>query len=481
MFKSIFSKYISAFMTIIIVSFATVSAISGAMITAYSNTEKKNTTSESASTVKDHVENEMYYSQTSDLRLFIYYNYSKLRNTFALFTSYEKDIILLLTDLEGKILIADNLASSEYVNSKLPVNLINEVIEKKSITSTSDMGGLFEEKQIYTALPLAYRSGEVCGVVFSISTNTALSDLASVMIKTIITAMIWVMFFALIIVYFITEHITLPLKKLSRAAKEYAKGNFKARVSVSSNDEISQLAESFNNMATDLENHEKSRSSFIANISHDLRTPMTSISGFIDGILEGAIPPEKYDYYLNIVGSEVKRLSRLVSSLLEISRFEAGERKLNMTEFDICEMARQIVISFENRITEKNLDVDFNCDDFNISVIADKDAIHQILYNLCDNAIKFAKDSGKYIISIRHKNKSVFVSVYNEGEGISEEDIPFIFDRFYKSDKSRGLDKKGVGLGLYISKTIIDAHGQEIWAKSVYGEYCEFVFTLNKA
>ena len=132
-------------------------------------------------------------------------------------------------------------------------------------------------------------------------------------------------------------------------------------------------------------------------------------------------------------------------------------------------------------MTKKKLDVDFSCDDFNIDVIADKDSIHQILYNICDNAVKFSKDGGKYVISKKQKAKQVFVSVYNEGNGIAPDDLPYIFDRFYKSDKSRGLDKTGVGLGLYISKTIIQAHNQEIWAESKYGEYCEFVFTLEKA
>lgn len=481
MFKSIFAKYISAFMTIIIVSFAAVSIVTGAMIMAYSAEEKETTSIESANTVKSYMENELSNANTYDLRLFIYYNIADLKQTLTLFTSYEKDIMLLLTDLNGNVLLADKLADYEYANAKIPTEIIDEVTKTGSLSSTSDMGGLLKEKQIFTALPIVNRAGENCGLVFSVSTRASMSDLASVMSKTIITVMIWVMLLALLVVFFITEHITSPLKKISRAAKEFAKGNFKTRVPVLGNDEISQVAEAFNNMAEGLENHEKTRSSFVANISHDLRTPMTSISGFIDGILEGAIPPEKYDYYLNIVGTEVKRLSRLVSSLLEISRFEAGEKKLNMTKFDVCEMARQIVISFENKINEKNLDVDFDCDDFNMSVIADMDSIYQILYNICDNGIKFSKDNGKYVISIKQKNKNVFVSVYNEGMGIPEEDLPFIFDRFYKSDKSRGLDKKGVGLGLYIAKTIIDAHGQEIWAKSVYGEFCEFVFTLQKA
>ena len=481
MFKSIFTRYIAAFMCIIIVSFAVLAFIVGSMITSYSNDEKRVITTESAFTVKDFFEKELFQSDTNDLQHFIYYNYANLRRTLTLFTTYEQDIVLLLTDLDGKVLITDRLADSEYVDAQIPKAIVTQVLENGKLSDTSDMGGLFEKDQIYHAIPIANKSASNCGIVFSISTETSLTALSSIMIRTVITAMLWVMLAALLTVYFISERITAPLKKISKAAKEFAKGNFKVRVPVDGNDEISQLAESFNNMAEDLENHEKTRSAFIANVSHDLRTPMTSISGFIDGMLEGAIPPEKYNHYLKIVATEVKRLSRLVSSLLEISRFEAGEKKLNITEFDICEMARQIVISFEKKIDEKQLDVEFDCDEFNLPVKADKDSIHQILYNICDNGVKFSRDKGKYVISIKQKGKKVFVSVYNEGQGISAEDLPFIFDRFYKSDKSRGLDKTGVGLGLYISKTIIEAHGQEIWAKSAYGEYCEFVFTLEKA
>jgi signal transduction histidine kinase len=237
-------------------------------------------------------------------------------------------------------------------------------------------------------------------------------------------------------------------------------------------------------MADSLENLENMRNTFMANVSHDLRTPMTTISGFIDNILVGAIPPEEQPYYLGIIKEEVRRLSRLVSSLLDISRLQAGDRKFNISSFDICETARLILISFEQMIDEKKLDVDFECDEERIFVKADKDAIYQVLYNVCDNAVKFSSIGGKYKISItlaeENKQKKVRVSVYNEGEGIPEEDLPFVFERFYKADKSRGMDKKGVGLGMFISKTIIEAHGESIFVESKKDEFCQFTFTLTR-
>jgi signal transduction histidine kinase len=207
---------------------------------------------------------------------------------------------------------------------------------------------------------------------------------------------------------------------------------------------------------------------------------MTSISGFIDGILDGVIPPEQHKYYLQIVSGEVKRLSRLVNSLLDLSRIQAGERKFTPVSFDICEMGRQILISFEQKIDAKGLCVEFDCFEDRINVVADHDAIYQVFYNVCDNAVKFSSEGAKYRISIKKgKGKKIIVEVFNEGQGIPPEEMNFVFERFYKLDKSRGLNKNGTGLGLFIAKTIIAAQGESIWAESEYGKNCCFCFSLT--
>jgi signal transduction histidine kinase len=234
-------------------------------------------------------------------------------------------------------------------------------------------------------------------------------------------------------------------------------------------------------MAESLEKLDKMRSSFLANVSHDLRTPMTTISGFIEGINSGAIPPEKHEYYLGVISAEVHRLSRLVSQLLDVSRLESGDRKFNFEAFDVAEMARIILISFEQKIDDKKLDVEFFAESDEMYAFADKDAIHQVLYNLCHNAIKFSHNGGMFRIRlVRNEGKKIKISVFDEGEIIPQEDGALVFDRFYKSDKSRGLDKTGVGLGLYISKTIIDAHGETIFVESREGFGTEFSFTLKE-
>jgi signal transduction histidine kinase len=224
------------------------------------------------------------------------------------------------------------------------------------------------------------------------------------------------------------------------------------------------------------------RSSFLANVSHDLKTPMTTISGFIDAIISGAIPQENVNEYLERIKSEVLRLSRLVRQLLDLSRIQAGDRKFDFKPFDICEMARRILISFEAKIESKRLDVEFYCDEDRLIAMADHDAIYQILYNIIDNGVKFSREGGALRVSLTvGKDHHVCISVYNEGEGIAAQDIPYIFERFYKADKSRGLDKTGLGLGMFIAKAIIDAHHEKIWVRSEQGQFCEFNFTLTLA
>ena len=217
-------------------------------------------------------------------------------------------------------------------------------------------------------------------------------------------------------------------------------------------DEIAELATAFNSMADALANYEYTRSSFLANVSHDLRTPMTSIAGFIDGILEGAIPPEKQPYYLEIIGQEVKRLSRLVNSLLDISRMEAGNRKFEKKPFDICEMARIILLSFESKIDAKRLDVDFDAEEDRLVVFSDKDAINQVLYNICDNAVKYNKEKGFVKVTIDKFEDRVEVAVRDNGIGISPEEQERVFERFYRVNKSHSKEIGGTGLGLSIVK-----------------------------
>ncbi len=479
MFKSIFTKYITAFILIMIVSFTVLSVIVGMMMASFYTETNKKTLEAVSNTAHDYLE-ERLNNEGATLGSFIRDNESEVKTYIASVTRYHSDVAVFICDEFGKIKVYDtDKFSSDFAERSVPQRLIFSLFDQP-YSSHSDLGGLLPSKRAVRGIPL--KAGEMTvGAVFVCSTEDSINELIESAIRAIVTICVWVLIATLVAVYFISERIISPLKAMSKAARSFASGKLDVRVPVTGRDEISELAVAFNDMAASMMDLEKMRSSFLSNVSHDLRTPMTTISGFIDGMIDGTIPKEKHEYYLKLISNEVKRLSRLVSALLDISRIQAGERKFTMSAFDICEMARVILISFEQQIEKKKLDVEFDVESDNIFVSADRDATYQILYNICDNAVKFSREGGKYRIKISEKDKRIFVSVYNEGIGIPSDELPHVFERFYKNDKSRSLDKTGVGLGMYIAKSIIDAHNEEIWVKSKYGEYCEFVFTLKKA
>ena len=483
MFKSVFAKYITAFMVIIIVSFAMLIAIISAVVNNYSVNAKADLVSQSAHTAAAYIEEKMRQAGVSgDFTEFNARHEADLSLMMQAVASTSEDFTILLTDNSGNILSYNDQSSQTVnVNATIPKSVMDEINNGQEVSQLDFLEGVFSEKHMIYAVPVLTADDYVCGTVMVCTTSVKLDNLLELMIKTIAMASLWIMLAALIAVYFITERVIRPLREMNKAVKCFAAGDFSARVPVRGKDEIARLAVAVNDMAQSLDNLEKMRNTFIGNVSHDLRTPMTTISGFIDGILDGAIPPEKHEYYLGVIATEVRRLSRLVATLLDVARLQAGDRKFTMQPFDICEMARQILISFEQKIDAKRLEVEFECDEENMFANADRDAIYQILYNICDNAVKFSCEGGRLSLTLRNtKDKKVHIRVFNEGIGIPPADLPFIFERFYKSDKSRGLDKSGVGLGMFIAKTIIDAHHEKIWVESEYQKNCAFQFTLAK-
>lgn len=482
MFKSVFAKYIFTFMVIILVSFAMLIGIISTVVNNYSVNAKADLVSQSAHTASAYIEEKLRQTGISDFTEFAAQHEADVSLMMQAVTSTSEDITILLTDNSGNILsYTDTNSRRLNVEATIPKSVMDEINNGREVSQLDSLEGVFTEKHMIYAVPIFTADDYVCGTAMVCTTSVKLDNLLELMIKTIAMASLWIMLAALIAVYFITEKVISPLKDMNKAVKCFASGDFSARVPVRGRDEVAQLAVAFNDMAQSLDNLETMRNTFIGNVSHDLRTPMTTISGFIDGILDGAIPPEKHEYYLGIIAAEVRRLSRLVATLLDVARLQAGDRKFNLQPFDICEMARQILISFEQKIDAKHLDVEFECDEEKMFANADRDAIYQILYNICDNAVKFSCERGKLSLTLRTtKDKKVLIRVFNEGVGIPPEDVPFIFERFYKSDKSRGLDKSGVGLGMFIAKTIIDAHHEKIWVESEYQRNCAFSFTLAK-
>ena len=272
-----------------------------------------------------------------------------------------------------------------------------------------------------------------------------------------------------------------PLRQMSSAAKKFAVGDFSARVEVNSDDEIGELANAFNYMADSLSSSEGMRRTFISNVSHELKTPMTTIAGFIDGMLDGTIPPERQPHYMKIVSNEVKRLSRLVTSMLSLSRIDRGELRVSPQKFDLFSMLITILASYEQKIVEKKLHITGLENFKSITVFADPDLMYQVIYNLIENAVKFTNEGGTLHFGVEETRYDTSVSISNTGPGIPPEDIRFIFDRFYKTDKSRSIDKKGMGLGLFIAKTIMRLHGGDIFVESRVNELTTFTIRLPRA
>lgn len=477
--KSVFARYMVAFTLIILLSFLILALIITSLVQSHSADLNSHELERVGTSAQEYFESTYSGAQASSFTEYVDGNLENTQIALNAISTNTAGVFVLVTNRNGLVLVCDEGVPKPYRNFQIPIGFIDSALNAEPLQVNTDIEGILSESHYVYLLPL-HNGEDTMGYVLTCMPSTSTMALVQTMIKMIILACMWVMCAAIIASYFISERIVRPIRNLSKAAKSFAAGQFDVRVQVTGNDEIAELSIAFNNMAASLATLEETRSTFIANVSHDLRTPMTTIAGFIDGILDGAIPPEKHAYYLQIIATEVRRLSRLVTSLLDISRIQAGERKFTMASFDVCELARQIIISFEQRIEDKKLDVSFEADADSMFVIADSDAIHQILYNICDNAVKFSREGGAYRIKLWEQDKKVYVSVYNEGQGISSQDLPHIFDRFYKSDKSRGLDKTGVGLGMYIAKTIIEAHGETLTVHSTQGEFCEFIFSLKK-
>ena len=244
------------------------------------------------------------------------------------------------------------------------------------------------------------------------------------------------------------------------------------------NDEIAELAASFNNMAESLQQTERQRREFVANISHELKTPMTTIAGYTDGILDGTIPPESEKKYLQIISNESRRLSRMVRRMLDVSQLQAMDPLKGGNHFDVCESMRRVLISMEQKITDRNLDVVAEIPEEPILVKGDNDMITQVIYNLLENAAKFARAGSDLYLEVHTADGKAHVTVQNLGETIPAEELPLLFERFHKSDKSRSEDKDGVGLGLYIVKTILEQHKEKINVTSENG-VTTFSFSLS--
>ena len=477
MFKSIFSKHFTVMSLVIVISFLAMGGMQMLFSTRYWVSENRERLTENARNVAEFTAANTTQNPANP-------------SSYLISAAVEPVLGMLSIAVDGTGLIVDNnyrvVMSSDSTRSLVGETLGESVQNrlkngKGDYFTVDNFGGLYASRQYTVGVPIRTSAGEALGYVFMSTSAERMGAYVGDNFQVFFLSALGVLTLTFIVLYALTYRLVRPLRQMAAATRAFGEGDFSVRVPVEGKDEVAELATALNSMAVSLSSVEGMRRSFVANVSHELKTPMTTIAGFIDGILDGTIPGEKRDYYLKIVSDEVKRLSRLVKSMLDLSRIDNGQLKLTPVQFDLTEVACNTLLSFEQQIENKKITIVDLEDCQREEVCADYDLIGQVVYNLLDNAVKFTNEGGSISLRVYREPGRVVCAVRNSGMGIAAQEMPHIFERFYKSDQSRGLDKNGVGLGLYIVKTVINLHHGEIKVRSVEGEYCEFSFWLPDA
>ena len=414
-----------------------------------------------------------------------YYSQSSLSSMQFLFNleiaSQVADADAVICDAQGRILIcSQNPTGCPHQGLILDGDLINRAKKNGKSSDTGIINGLYTEDRYVCAMTIRHKDAIIGYVLVSDPTADTVAVLDRIRDTFMVASMITVVI-AVIVMRSLSQFVADPLREMAKTASAFGHGDLDARVRLSRHQpqEVEELALAFNNMASSLQKSEYQRQEFVANVSHELKTPMTTIGGYIDGMLDGTIPPEKHRHYMQIVSDETKRLSRLVRSMLDISQLQsdAGIPDEKLSRFDISECAGQMLLTFEQKILAKDLNVEVVWPDYPLFTVAYQDAICQVIYNLVDNAVKFCPQQGTLGLRITTGDSKIYLTVENDGETIPPEELPLVFDRFHKLDKSRSQNRDGWGLGLYIVKTIVCSHGEDISVTSKDGKTA-FTFTL---
>ena len=393
------------------------------------------------------------------------------------------DADAVLFDTTGRLLLcSDSPFGCEHRGWTIGRDYVRQVLDKGIAKNTGVFTGLCNDVRYVVSVPiLDANTNRGVGIVMvstpMTETLTILEKLSDIYI--FVSALVVVITVVLMTV--LARKNTKPLREMAKTASAFGHGDLDARVQIKPSypQETEELALAFNNMASSLQKSEVRRQEFVANVSHELKTPMTTIGGYVDGILDGTIPPEKHRHYMQIVSDETKRLSRLVRSMLDISRLQdqGGIPDSQKLRFDLEETIGQVLITFEQKILQKEANVEVDMPEHPVFTLANPDYITQVIYNLLDNAVKFCPQGGTLGISVKEGTNKAYISVFNDGDPIPAQELPLVFDRFHKTDKSRSQNRDGWGLGLYIVKTIVCSHGENISVSSNNGR-TEFTFTL---
>ena len=473
--KSMYGRQFATMAGMVLLSFLLLGASFAALSYQYTLQEKQDTLIRNANYIASYTS---YAANRNGSTVWSTADFQQYISTVA----QVADSHIIVATNDGTILYATDGQRELYEikSLKMPQSIVDTVIDDQVYEGMTTLDGLYSSSRFMVGLPIATSGGHLQGLVF-FSTNT--SDITAMWRD--LSAIFMVVACAVILIAAILSSVTSmhqskPMKEIAAAARQFGLGKLDVRVDVGNRrDEIGELAEAFNAMAESLSKSEQRRSEFIANVSHELKTPMTTIAGFADGILDGTIPPEKERDYLHIISSETRRLSRLVRSMLDLSRLQSDERAAQQ-QFDLGETMLRTLVSLEGKVNQKHLEVDTNLPEEPVMVWGDQDAITQACYTLLDNAIKFSQEGGTLSLSIVPKGSKATVSVSNQGQTIPPEELPLIFDRFHKTDHSRSENRDGVGLGLYIVKTILNSHRETISCTSQDG-LTTFTFSLPRA
>lgn len=469
--KKIFKQYFLIFMSLVLIIAVIFSSLFFFLLTKYFKLEKYQLLYNNAVNAS----NIVVENYNSNMKMFVNVDYIMARYN-VINSSIDADVFL--TNSKGEIEIYQN---NKFYNKKftVPAEIMNIVFQKGIYQVKGNLEGVYKDAYYIVALPVSLNNYDFSGAVFVATSSKDVDKLFGNMAKILIISFIVVMLISTAIILLVTNKMVLPLKEMAKMAKVFAKGDFKNKVLINQDNEIGELSLELNKMAESLEQMEDNRRYFIASVSHELKTPMTIIMGSIEAILDGLVATEDQNEYLQVIFNEVKRLSNVVTSMSNLTKIDSGQMRLERNKVNINEIIRQVVFNFDKAISNKNIKI-YGLNNEDIFVKADNDLLYQVIYNLIENAIKFVNENGYIKIRYQYSADLVYVGIKNSGMGINGDDIKHIFDKFYKVDESRSMDKNGMGLGLYIVKKILKLHGSDIEVESIPNEYIEFFFWLPK-
>ena len=471
MFNSILKKQTILYMSVLLFSFVLTSVALTQAFRLYFVNQKRDALINQGEKISRLI------SMTFRPGIFIDRNaYNQLGSQLQIVYEYLESSILII-DSELNIVAVSEDISPGYQGELLSVPAVEGVLGGQIVTYTGRFGDFYSESVLSVSYPIFMGSVVVGAVVM----NSSLPELQKTIgdaYMLIFACLLLSIIISFIMIYLSSKRISKPLLMMNQAAKVIAGGNFDKRIPVESTDEIGQLAKSFNDMAASLHGQERIRKEFIANISHDFRSPLTSMRGFLTAIADGTVPADKINYYIDIVLEETNRLTTLADNILDLNKTQTAALELKKERFDLNELIRKTALTFESQIVSKRIDMRMIFDDAS-AAYADIEKVRRILHNLLDNAIKFTPEGGNVAIETTKKNGKIYDGIKDSGKGIGEDEMKRVFERFYKSDASRNKDKLGSGLGLSIVNEFIKVHNEEINIKNIEGGGCEASFTLT--